>query len=543
MPLPDPEYSKRIAQWHAAGLSALFPDDVSVGDPEPVYDESGAVVWYEVPYLRPRFGGLRGPSGYALVCTDPDADEPVAEFATAGFTNHTVARSRAGGAPLSLHRYGPGYYVAEAADGAVLAEVGQRPRIVPDEVRRHKHRVEGRSGEAGDVVQVLEGDKPPLPADAIGHGPPLSHADFKAAFHRPVPSPARLTAAWEGVPARDTPDVPRPETDCQYVIREADGWAERPRYRQLPAHQGPNQTGHLSGCGPTAWLELFGYHDRLRSPGLLPGDHPQNDDVIDALTMRLHDALGTSGLAGQGFTWPSDMFKGYEFARTDLGHYADGAGRQAWFDTDESWVYEVARASMAAGLPFIVGYYEDWHYALGLCTAECATHGWEKHAWILVDFGGLKWIPKGTIFAAFTVARFLPARTLGYLTGTEGLVATVRGPGEAAALTTYAGVYRLEKRVTMQLAWHRETVRVELSDSAWPEGAILQTTATAWLAAIGELDIPQLPESLGFAVDEARAVRDPETGRLWLELDVSLRGPIVELLRIGYTVRVVSRRR
>jgi len=86
--------------------------------------------------------------------------------------------------------------------------------------------------------------------------------------------------------------------------------------------------------------------------------------------------------------------------------------RTDWFNTDEDWVFGAARDVARNGRPFIVGYFEDMHYALGYEIAECTLHGWKAHSWIRIypgwdtDMSGDKWIPKATIFAIYGVYDF-----------------------------------------------------------------------------------------------------------------------------------------
>ncbi len=113
---------------------------------------------------------------------------------------------------------------------------------------------------------------------------------------------------------------------------------------------------------------------------------------------------------GQGFTYPSRISRGLGFAETTLGFRSSYWWR--WSFTRKNWVFSVARDLARRQRPFIVGYFSDWHYAIGYGVAECQTHGWERHSWVYIypawrtNNTQDKWIPKSTIFGIWGVYNF-----------------------------------------------------------------------------------------------------------------------------------------
>jgi hypothetical protein len=194
----------------------------------------------------------------------------------------------------------------------------------------------------------------------------------------------------------------------------------RSYFQQITRHTGLNYTDHDSGCGPTAWMNLIGWNDLNWTPTLLEGNprHNRDSPAIDQLTMGLHHFLGTSDPPyiwwndDQGYTAPDTMMDGVLFIERRLGHSTRYWCRASWPSSDVDWLFEVARSVARAGRPFIVGYWEDWHYALGYEIAECANHGWETHSWIRVfpawseNDNDDKWVSKGDIFGVYGVYEF-----------------------------------------------------------------------------------------------------------------------------------------
>jgi hypothetical protein len=179
------------------------------------------------------------------------------------------------------------------------------------------------------------------------------------------------------------------------VIKEyyADGSDKQSYFTQLNPHASPNNTGHYSGCGATAWINLFGWHSLNFTPTLFNGQHRENDDYINSLTMKLHNYLYTSGIpfSNQGLTLPWCMYRGDDFAKKFLSHAANSykyrtrsfAGSVFGY-RDGNWVFEVAKEYIIdKKKPVIVGYFKDWHYAIGYGIIGTSEENGENSTYLL----------------------------------------------------------------------------------------------------------------------------------------------------------------
>jgi hypothetical protein len=160
----------------------------------------------------------------------------------------------------------------------------------------------------------------------------------------------------------------------------ADGSDKQSYFTQLNPHSFSNSTGHYSGCGATAWMNLYGWHKLNFTPTLLKGEIRENNDYTNGLTMQLHDYLHTTGIpfSRDGLTLPWLMKKGDKFARETLLHEAIGYKYRIRSFTgavfgyrDGNWVFEIAKEYIInKKKPVIVGYLEDWHFAIGYGILE-----------------------------------------------------------------------------------------------------------------------------------------------------------------------------
>jgi hypothetical protein len=207
----------------------------------------------------------------------------------------------------------------------------------------------------------------------------------------------------------------------------ADGSSRQTYFTQLSPHTPPNSTNHYSGCGATAWMNLFGWHNLNYTPSLLNGDPVENNDYINSLTMQLHDYLLTTGIpfSDQGLTWPWYMGGGCSFAKEVLSHTAKGykyrirnfAAAILGF-MDGSWVFEIAKEYIInKKRPVIVGYFQNWHYAIGYGILEFPMGEGKPAKYLLKINNG--WgtegslennaeISPGDLFSCYGVDEFLP---------------------------------------------------------------------------------------------------------------------------------------
>ncbi|UVT18564.1 MAG: hypothetical protein H8K03_12075 [Nitrospira sp.] len=389
----------------------------------PVYDIDGNAAYYEVS-INDRQGINRG---YVLVAATEN-DLPILELSeTARPPSHQLA-VMVGDQNFKMVYFGPGYIAAEDTNGNLIAEIGERPTVIPSEARLHTR------GEGSNFRPVPPRDPlPAVPRQEIKRRlTQWSYAELKRTFVRPQPAAENLASYWSAAKSPNSP--------CTFNVRaSADAPKGHSYFLQIPQNKPPNTNDHASGCGATAWMNLFGWHNLNFTPSLLDADRRDNDPYIENLTMALHDYLGTyepwwTFDSDQGFTWPEDMARGFEFVRTRLHHTADYWYRQDWWNTDESWVFQVGRDAIKKKRPFIVGYYSDLHYAIGYQTRECTGHmvtiqvdrantmnvrvvhryihiytGWSN------DDSKDKWIPISTIFGIWAAYDFrkLPSGSVG----------------------------------------------------------------------------------------------------------------------------------
>lgn len=213
------------------------------------------------------------------------------------------------------------------------------------------------------------------------------------------------------------------------MIKEyyADGCDKQSYFTQLNPHTSSNNTNHYSGCGATSWMNLYGWHSLNFSPTLLNGDPRENNDYTNALTMQLHDYLHTSGIpfSKDGLTLPWFMKKGNSFAKKILSHAANGSKYRIRSFTgavlgyrDGNWVFEIAKEYIIdKKRPVIVGYFQDWHFAIGYGIVETPMENGEGFTYLLKINRG--WGSEGyaentatispkDIFLCYGVDEFLP---------------------------------------------------------------------------------------------------------------------------------------
>jgi hypothetical protein len=395
---------KRIAQELLVSFKELPGfNNAIIADTHPIYDlDSKNISYYEVKFTSP--GG--NDNGYAIISATED-DLPAVEFSEMGKTHYERFRDKLPGQQFKMIRFGPAYITAESPQGKLLAEIGERPSLMPPELQ-----IKSR-GEGSDHRETTRKElKPYLDVSLIRRrAGTLDYKALKSTYKRRKMSRSDLRYHWEIAKS--------PHSPCTYKYFWADGYSSHTYFLQLSKNSPPNNNDHASGCGPTAWMNLYGWHDINWRASLLSGSQTTNNPYIENLTMDLHDYLGTFEPwwtlgADQGFTWPKDMKKGLKFAKSRFLHDSSYWYRYDWWNTDEPWVFEVARDSARKKRPFIVGYYEDWHYAIGYGIAECTKHGWKKHSWIKIypawrtNDSQNKWIPIGTIFGIYAAYDFSP---------------------------------------------------------------------------------------------------------------------------------------
>jgi hypothetical protein len=179
------------------------------------------------------------------------------------------------------------------------------------------------------------------------------------------------------------------------VIKEyyADGSNKQSYFTQISPHTLTNNTGHYSGCGATSWMNLYGWHNLNLTPSLLKGEPRENNDYTNILTMQLHNHLRTTGIpfSEDGLTLPWFMKKGDNFAEKVLSHTVNGYKYRirsfigsAFGHRDGDWVFEIAKEYIIEKKkPVIVGYFQDWHFAIAYGILEIPTETEGNYTYLL----------------------------------------------------------------------------------------------------------------------------------------------------------------
>ena len=404
---------EKIVEEHLVSFKELPGfDGARAGEVVPIYDlDARTPAYYEV-----KLRGQRGKDNGYVVVSAVDDDLPVVEFSETGKSHAERFRERLGSSKFKMIRFGPGYISAESTRGKLLTGIGEQPTLLSSipQVRCRGEEGSDRKPTRSTIRARIDPGKP-------GDLTQAAYESVKRGFTKQRASSTDRRETW--AVARS------PHSPCSYKYYWADGYHNHPFFLQIEPGRFPNWTDHYSGCGPTAWMNLFGWHDLNWKSSLLPGAPTTNDLIVDSLTMNLHNTLGVFSwffAPNSGFTWPENMAAAYAFAHFNLKHLY----QNYWYRydykiptdfTNYNWVFEVARSYARGKRPFIVGYYQDWHYAIGYSVAECTKHGWTQHswakiypAWLTANYDSAnpdldnKWIPKSTIFGVWAVNNFVP---------------------------------------------------------------------------------------------------------------------------------------
>lgn len=393
---------RKIARELLASFSELPGfSTAKLGEIHRIYDSQGKTAYYEVKFVRGR-----NDNGYAIISATEE-DLPVVEFSHRGRSHHERFKKQLGHDQFYIHRFGPTYITAEDSNGKLLGEIGERPNIVAN-TRRFRARGEKTSFRRRTATPINLN----LPRDQVTSllAQP-EYQVYRSTFKHVKPRSSMLKHQWK--------EAKSPHSPVEYNYYYAWGWWFHPYFRQIAANTPPNNTDHKSGCGPTAWMNIYGWHNLHWAPSVLDGWPDENNSYIRELTMDLHDRLGTFNVLGYGFTWPEDMEKGIDFVQGKLRHDCSYWLRYDYgVSTDEPWVFRVARDAAREQLPFIVGYSYgtlgiNQHYGIGYGIAE-ENGNWRNNSWIYVypatstNGDDDKWINMASIFAIYAVYTLKP---------------------------------------------------------------------------------------------------------------------------------------
>lgn len=253
------------------------------------------------------------PRGYVVVNTSR-SEFPIAEFTLAGPCLTEQFRERLGDREHTVVWVNPTLSYAVDPSGAIIASIGTIPPV------REGHTADDHPVDLREQVAFLE--------------------DFQANWRERRRE--AVTLAWHSLPggAKESSDlVEDAAPPGNYSVCHAEGYERSPFYQQIPAHEGANAANdYSSGCGPTAWTTLIGWHDAIWTPELLRGSETSNgaswgdppedqwNTYIDRIQMDIskptyldtHDCVWDWGDAG--VTHDGRMEKGFRYIENELGH-------------------------------------------------------------------------------------------------------------------------------------------------------------------------------------------------------------------------------
>jgi hypothetical protein len=272
------------------------------------------------------------------------------------------------------------------------------------------------------------------------------------------------------------------------------------------------------------------------------GAPASNNSTIDSLTMACHDYIGTYDPFdyGDGLTWPWDMPDGYNFVRDNLGFGCDY--RYDWLDLDINSMFEVARDQIINYKnPVIVGYFQDWHYAIGYAIAENRACGWKADSWIRIYPNPSrnptdKWIFKDGIFAVYGVYDFYPLFQFDRVENPQALEIVVNGPSDANRLFVYTGTAIFDSQGAPTSGWGSCTVSFEV-------GRVFssrQFKKAVAMVSLANIEDDGKAENAGWAINEVD-VQLASSGRPQLTLHCALRDVDAHLYRASYRLYVLAR--
>lgn len=220
--MPD-KISIDEAKKIASNLLKIFNDlpefkNVQINNVYPVYGVKGnEEEYYEIKFTSQ----AHADNGYAIVSATKK-DLPVVEFSETGETNFEYFKKKLGNKNFKMRRFSPNYYSAEDNQGKNLADFGIKPIVIPSEMKKIIRK------EGGNVRSNREYKEPNINKRSLKNNWRLFLSNIQISSHN---------------------------------ILWADGRNNHAYYNQIPAETPPNDTSHWSGCGATAWMNLYGWHD------------------------------------------------------------------------------------------------------------------------------------------------------------------------------------------------------------------------------------------------------------------------------------------
>lgn len=572
----------------------LTNDDLIILDMQPMYKpQSNIANFYEFKVGTEENNN----NGYVIVGMTFE-EYPITEFSLKGDSYYNEFKKRTGIENIKVFRFGDGFYACEDIDGKLLDLMGIIPSYGINNASSFSESTPSETNESPNIQCLIsytnclnqtdqKFDYIDLKKNFIGFKKSKAEQEFLLKLWdftlttQVIDNKSILSESGTSLQVspiiKNNGDVNDGE---YYDFRLANGSNNQSYFTQLAPGESPNTTDHYSGCGATAWINLLGWHDLNFTPGLLRGEHRKNDSYTKALTMQLHNYLGTTSIiTDDGITWPWNIKNGINFVREELEfttngywiRWRTGINPLEWFGYhDGYWIFDVVQEYIEnKKLPVIVGYFQDWHYCIAYGTMKQkrttlfpGPFGFIQYeqAWIQINRGwgpqdydkNNAFITPSGLFASVGIDEFKPLLSLDNLLeqpefevdlSRSYLLIPSAVPVEEIItrriktnkMLVYNGIAVLDSNGAFDEGIFRTTVSF-LVGRVFNDEEDIQIIAKASLASISDND-----HSVGslYAVDSVTAYRDKNTGRIKVNVRIGLRDIDAFLHRISYQVIVL----
>ncbi|HYO84379.1 MAG TPA: hypothetical protein VES20_23445 [Bryobacteraceae bacterium] len=335
------------------------------------------------------------------------SDGKVVEYSTKT-RSHYDRLSEMTSQPFKMVRLGSAYVAAESPQGNILAGIGEFPMLF-------RHRTAPTLSTANPIFRTTFSPTQGIFGSDLYRpysGEEEAYADYAlnydAYFLNFTPRPLSPTAMlWrENVVDGETGGGGGGGTGAPARYYNALGnYAFR--FKQVKPGTQYSDKSWATGCGPTALMNLFMWHDLNWTPSVLHGDpfgtlKGDYTDLYAAANQKdLRDFIGTAQSPfkpEQGYTWPHDMYHGFQWLRERHGHRAEYTEAANLISSSDA--VEVAKYYLMLGKPVIIGYKSAPHYDLAYSYHAFPNASSPGYYLIQKDSGAEKWIHGDDLFYA-----------------------------------------------------------------------------------------------------------------------------------------------
>jgi len=333
--------SEAIAQWQLANSQVEFPGG-TLGKAMPMYSpklEGPAFIEYEV--VAPD-----GSSNGYIVVAATNNTVPVVEYSDDTLSHYRRFYDMLGHTDFRMVYYGYVYTVAESPSGEMLAEIGEMPPILMTDLKKYDgpKELEAQGNAFSEPVEIDASGYP------LEYYWPKSYEEFRSMYKLANHLTNNIDERWERLS----------ESNLEYSYYYPGG--TRCDHGQIPT------STCYTGCGPTAWVNVYCWWERAKGKtNLFCGTPPTcnvYDGCVSPVIWNLVGYVGTYCIGNNGATNPWNIYKGYKHAD------AKGYWWSYWWHWRIPGLSYSTEADIlrSAGQDFVftvVGYYDDWHYGAG----------------------------------------------------------------------------------------------------------------------------------------------------------------------------------